>query len=88
MKRKSKWWILGLAIAVGGAVYLNRETWQIYRQQSAAKARNEERMQAVEAERTKLLDKKARLETAIGQEEQARISGYRKPDETPLRLRQ
>ncbi|MBA3725449.1 MAG: hypothetical protein H0W86_03115 [Armatimonadetes bacterium] len=87
MKRKSKWWILGLAIAVGGAVYLNRETWQIYRQQSAAKARNEARMQAVEAERTNLLDKKARLETAIGQEEQARINGYRKPDETPLRLR-
>jgi len=87
MKGKNKWWILGLAIAVGGALYLNRGTWQIYREQSAVRSRNEARMRAVEAERAKLLDQKARLETPIGQEEQARRNGYKKPDETPLQLR-
>lgn len=85
--KKRKWWILSLIIAVAAAVLLNRETWSIYLNQSAERAKNEARMRAAEAERTNLLDKKSRLTTPIGQEEQARKQGYHKKGETPLVIR-
>jgi flagellar basal body-associated protein FliL len=84
--RQSRWILLGLALVIAGVGYLGRSTWSLYSDQAAVKERNERRMRAAEAERAKLLDEKARLESSVGQEELARKQGYRKPNERPLDL--
>jgi hypothetical protein len=79
-----KWFLIGVAIATLIAAYVNREALQIYSVQAAEKRHNEERLRRAEAERARLLGKRAELETSIGQEKQARERGYKRAGERPL----
>jgi len=82
--KKLRWIVIGAVIAVIGAAYLNRDTLRILGDQLSNKNKSEQRMQAAETERAKLLDKRATLETSVGQERQARENGYKRKGEKPL----
>lgn len=79
-----KWIFIGTLIAFAAAAYLNRDALRSYQQQAAAKEAAEQRLRKAELERANLLEQNGELETSIGQEKQARKSGYRKPGEKPL----
>lgn len=77
--------IVTLSLAI--AAFATRDDWGRLRdQQSLANSAEAER-QAAELKRAELTEKRARLETPAGQEEQARSLGYRRPGEEPLRTK-
>ncbi len=84
--KKFKVLILGAALILLGVIYLNRDTWRLYKDQMATKSRNDERMRAAETERAELIRRRAELSSPVGQERLARKQGYRKPGEQPLEL--
>ncbi|MCH8274498.1 MAG: hypothetical protein IH851_06895 [Armatimonadetes bacterium] len=78
-------WILSALVAGVTAVYLNLETWQLYREQMDLMRQGVERLRQAERQKAELQEEKARLNTPVGMEEAARRNGYRKPGEEPLR---
>ena len=84
--RKMRWFVFGVVLVLAGVLFFNRKTWTLYRDQAAIEKRNDQRMRGAEAERAKLMDKKADLESSVGQERMAREQGYKKPKEKPLEL--
>lgn len=79
--------LIGAALVIGGAVYLNRGTIDIYAEQKQIQRDSDARMKAAESERARLLMEKARLESPAGKEELARKMGFKQPGEVPLRPR-
>lgn len=78
--------VLFVALALATGVALSIKPWQIYGEQRKLADGKAAEMVAAEAGRTKLMEQKARLESATGREEMARKQGYLKPGEQPLEL--
>jgi len=77
--------VVTLSLAI--AALATRDDWGRLRDQRSIASSAEAERQAAEAKRSELTEKRARLETPAGQEEQARSMGYRRPGEEPLRTR-
>ena len=72
------------AAALG--LYLSRGPWIAYREQGAKADAASHDMLRAESEKKELLVQQAKVESALGQEQQARSQGYLKPGEEPLKL--
>jgi hypothetical protein len=79
--RRFTWFLVCVAVAIGIAIYLNRETISLYREQIAKQRTAEAEMARHEDAKAKLLREKARLQSPVGREEEARKSGYRREGE-------
>ncbi|MBV6503822.1 MAG: hypothetical protein AKCLJLPJ_01916 [Fimbriimonadales bacterium] len=83
MKRLG-YWAVAFLFALGVSLYLNRERLRIYFEQIDEKRQNDELMRKAEADRAKLLEERARVDSPLGMEEKAREMGLRKKGEEGL----
>lgn len=79
--------LLLLGVAVGVGLFASREGWV-----RAAEARNREaearkELAAAESERQSVARRIASAESPVGQEENARARGFRRPEELPVDAR-
>ena len=84
MKNKRIFNTLFVVAAVATGVGLSLKPWQILTEQRELANKNISEMTAAEANRTKLIEQKVRLESSTGREEIARRQGYLKPGEQLL----
>lgn len=74
-----------LALAIAG--FATRDDWAGLREQRATANAAEAERQRAEKQLAELAEKRARLESPMGQEERARSMGYRRPGEVDLGVR-
>ena len=82
-KNRSAWILIGSAVAAG--FILSYRPWQVYREQQDATNRLVREMRKSERKQEQLLRQQAQRRTSVGQEEQARESGYLAPGEVPIK---
>ncbi|MGE3127457.1 MAG: hypothetical protein AB7F50_04025 [Fimbriimonadaceae bacterium] len=74
--------LLGIAVVAG--VFLSREGWvRAIETRAEARAASKD-LDAAENERQRVAKRIAEAESPVGQEENARARGFRRPDETPV----
>ncbi len=81
-------WIFNLvfvaaAVALGG--YLSLQPWRVYRQQQRIADQKEAEMREAERRHVEDLKLEARYGSRLGREELARLRGFRKADEVPVK---
>lgn len=84
MKNKRIWNTVFVIAALSTGVALSLKPWQIFLEQRKLASDKVSEMTAAEANRTKLMEQKVRLESTTGREEIAREQGYLRPGERPL----
>lgn len=86
MKKRRNWvfelTLAGVAIAIG--VGFSLRPWRAYLEQRAVRDETRLEMQDAEKRSEELVRAKARSDSALGREEEARRQGYRRPGELPL----
>lgn len=84
MRRKNLVWELAFVLAaVAVGVGFSMKPWETYREQRAQRDANVAEQRQAEQRSEELIRQKARLESAVGQEELAREHGYRPAHERP-----
>ena len=84
MKNKRIWNVLFVGAAVATGVALSLKPWRVYSEQRKLANEKVSEMSAAEANRTKLMEQKVRVESSTGREKIARDYGFRRPGEIPL----
>lgn len=79
--------VVVLVVSATIAGYATRDEWTALSDERAVAREAETRRADAEKQVEALAHQRARLESPMGQEEQARRMGYRKPGETPLTVR-
>lgn len=77
---------LTVVAAVSAGFFFARAPWQNLAAQKAEHRKQLRHTRSIEAERSRLLQEKASLQSPYGMEQKARELGYRKPYERPLEL--
>ena len=85
MRKKSRINAVIIVLAVITGIGLSLKPWRVYIKQRADTARQVREMRLSESKQEALLQQRAQRRSSIGQEEQARESGYLGPGEAPIK---